>query len=111
MDGLQTAKFVDRTMEEQERRSLASGGAGAEEPCAAQNLEKTATPPVRVRPQPLQGVSRLRVLLLYVLLVLLGVPVWWKATEVYRAAIPFHLLDQVASLLSRLHGCGAVSLV
>ena len=75
--------------------SQRSGGAGAEEPCAAQNPKETAKPLVRGRPQPLPGVSRLRVLLLYVLLVLLGVPVWWKATEVYRAAIPFHLLDQV----------------
>lgn len=85
--------------------SQRSGGAGAEEPCAAQNPEETATPLVRVRPQPLPGVSRLRVLLLYVLLVLLGVPVWWKATEVYRAAIPFHLLDQVVCLRVSLSNC------
>ena len=39
------------------------------------------------------GVRRVTVLLLYVALFALGVPVWWRTTEVYRAAIPFHLLD------------------
>ena len=39
------------------------------------------------------GVRRVTVLLLYVALFALGVPVWWRTTEVYRAAIPFDLLD------------------
>ena len=79
-------------------------GAGVEEQAAAENpaadghkADADTQAPRRVRPPPLPGVPRAQVVLLYVLLVLLGVPVWWKATEVYRAAIPFHLLEQVHS--------------
>ncbi len=81
-----------------------AGGAGVEDQAAAENPAPDGQNPVagispqrRVWPPPLPGVSRAQVVLLYVLLVLLGVPVWWKATEVYRAAIPFHLLEQVCS--------------
>ena len=35
------------------------------------------------------GVRRVTVLLLYVALFALGVPVWWRTTEVYRAAEMF----------------------
>ena len=42
------------------------------------------------------GAPRPAVLLLYLALILIGVPVWWRTTEVYRAAIPFEKLDAVS---------------
>ena len=57
---------------------------------------KPKLPPL---PPPPPGVSRPTVLLLYIALIIIGVPVWWRTTEVYRAAIPFHLLDTVSAHL------------
>jgi len=41
------------------------------------------------------GAPRPAVLLLYLALIGAGVPVWWRTTEVYRAGIPFYVLDDV----------------
>ena len=58
-------------------------------------------PPTKLSPAPLPppppGLPRTTVLLLYLALFTAGVPVWWKTTEVYRAAVPFNLLDEVRS--------------
>lgn len=52
-------------------------------------------PPLPPLPPPPPGVKRTTVLLLYIALMVLGLPVWWRTTAVYRASVPFHLLDKV----------------
>jgi len=42
-------------------------------------------------PRPMISTRR-ETLLVYVVLMLLAVPVWWRTTEVYRASLPFHML-------------------
>lgn len=55
------------------------------------------SPNTKANVAPVAGAPRPAVLLVYLALIFMGVPVWWRTTEVYRAAIPFKMLDAVCS--------------
>ena len=55
------------------------------------------SPNTKANVAPVAGAPRPAVLLVYLALIFMGVPVWWRTTEVYRAAIPFKMLDAVSS--------------
>jgi len=59
----------------------------------AELTEAADAPPALTPPRP--GVKRTTVLVLYIALIVIGLPVWWRTTAVYRASVPFHLLDKV----------------
>jgi len=44
---------------------------------------------------------RLQVIFSFLSIVLLGVPVWWKTTEVYRANLPYEEISEWKALQSR----------
>ena len=82
--------------------SRQQGDAFAPDDAHSSTQQPSTKPNLAPRLPPLPGVPRVHVLILYIVLILAGVPVWWRTTEVYRATIPFHLLEQVSSQLQPL---------
>lgn len=54
---------------------------------------------------------RLKLVLIFVISILLGVPVWWKTTSLYRAPLPYSEIHTLTSRLTVLiHSCQQTSL-